>query len=282
MANMTVSTGAVFIPELWANEVRAATEANLVFAKSVKTINHQGKKGDVIHIPDVSNLTANDKAAGAQVTTQAPTEGEFTVTLNKHKEVSFMIEDILRVQSAFDLRSAYTKKAGYAIAKAIDSDLAALYASAANAINGAGATYTPGTPNPAQITAAGLRTAIQLLDEADVPEDDRVLIIPPSSKNALLGIPEFTEVWKYGDKAPIQKGEFGEIYGVRVYTTTNLPNSGGVAIMMHREAMVLAKQLAPRTQAQYKQEYLATLVTVDTIYGIGAFRPDHMVAIYVA
>jgi len=51
----------------------------------------------VIHIPDVSNLTANDKAAGAQVTTQAPTEGEFTVALNKHKEVSFMIEDIVRV-----------------------------------------------------------------------------------------------------------------------------------------------------------------------------------------
>jgi hypothetical protein len=42
--------------------------------------------------------------------------------------------------------------------------------------------------------------------------------------------------------------------------------------MMHKSALVYVEQLAPRVQTQYKQEYLADLVTTDTIYGVGRLR----------
>jgi hypothetical protein len=45
--------------------------------------------------------------------------------------------------------------------------------------------------------------------------------------------------------------------------------------------MVIAEQLAPRAQSQYKQEFLADLFTVDTIYGLGLPRPEAGVALMV-
>jgi hypothetical protein len=42
--------------------------------------------------------------------------------------------------------------------------------------------------------------------------------------------------------------------------------------MGHRDAMVLIEQLGIRSQTQYKQEYLGTLFTADTIYGVKALR----------
>jgi hypothetical protein len=43
-------------------------------------------------------------------------------------------------------------------------------------------------------------------------------------------------------------------------------------LMLHKDAMALAEQMSIRTQAQYKQEYLGTLVTSDTVYGVKELR----------
>jgi hypothetical protein len=51
MANMTITTAAAFIPEIWSDEVVATYKANLVAANLVRNLNHSGKKGDTIHIP---------------------------------------------------------------------------------------------------------------------------------------------------------------------------------------------------------------------------------------
>jgi hypothetical protein len=42
--------------------------------------------------------------------------------------------------------------------------------------------------------------------------------------------------------------------------------------MGHKDAMVLVEQVGIRSQVQYKQEYLATLFTSDTLYGVAALR----------
>jgi hypothetical protein len=42
--------------------------------------------------------------------------------------------------------------------------------------------------------------------------------------------------------------------------------------MGHKESMVLVEQQAVRAQTQYKQEYLGTLFTSDTLYGVQALR----------
>ena len=95
-AGQTVTTGANFIPEIWAPGVIAATEAKLVFQAMCWDWSDPAKgKGDTIHIPGVSNLTSNAKTANAQVTLNAPTEGVTDLVINRHDECSFLIEDIL-------------------------------------------------------------------------------------------------------------------------------------------------------------------------------------------
>jgi hypothetical protein len=58
--------------------------------------------------------------------------------------------------------------------------------------------------------------------------------------------------------------------------TAAYPTSGTaiarVCLMGHRDAMVLVEQIAIRSQTQYRQEYLGTLFTADTLYGVGELR----------
>src|SRR3990167_11530210 len=94
----------------------------------VDRFDSDAKVGDTIHVPHVSNLVANDKLTNSQVTLQAPTETDSSISLDQYKESSFLVEDKVAIQSQYDLSGYYGKKAGYAIAKAIDGSLHGLYA----------------------------------------------------------------------------------------------------------------------------------------------------------
>jgi len=274
--NMTVTTSDVFIPELWSAEVLRATRANLVLADKVKRYDFMMKKGgDTLHIPNLSNLVANTKTAGSQVTLQAPTETDIDLVIDQHKEASFLVEDIAAVQANVSLLSEYTNQAGYAIAKDLDSAVAGMFSGFSQTV-GDGST---------DITDANVIRAIQYLDDADCPDNDRIFVIKPSGKADISYIDKYVlrtgPGWSPSD-SPITKGAtrngfFMDLYGVKVYVTTNLVTQAGTPTvvhsgMFHKDAIGLAVQQSPRTQRQYKQEYLADLVTVDTIYGIIELR----------
>ena len=82
-------------------------------------------------------------------------------------------------------------------------------------------------------------------------------------------------------------GEFGDIYGVKVYVSTNCDTAAGnsttdrVALMFQRDWSVLVEQLGVRSQTQYKQEYLGTLFTADTLYGAAELRDGSCVPLVV-
>lgn len=267
--------------------------ANLVTKMSFK-----GKKGDTLHIPKPSRGSASAKAASTQVTLQAATESELQVLIDKHYEYSRLIEDITEAQALASLRQFYTGDAGYALAKQVDTDLVLLGRGAnggntANAqyaggiIGSTGAAYTYGTSNAAAIADAGIRKAIQLLDDDDVPMDGRVLVVPPVARNSMLGINRFTEQAFRGDGNTLKNGQFGDIYGVKVYVSTNCDTAAGnsttdrVALMFHKDWAVLAEQMGVRSQTQYKQEYLGTLFTSDMLYGVKELRDEACVPIVV-
>ena len=304
---VTTTIAGNFIPELWSDEVIGAYKSNLVVANLVTRLNHKGKKGDTIHIPVPSRGSASAKAANTQVTLSAATNTVVDVSIDKHYEYSKLIEDIAEVQSLASMRKFYTEDAGYALAKQVDTHLLNLSESAQSggagggttdfsfggAYIGTGTTVWTGT-NEADITDAGIRAFLLKLDNADVPMDNRSLVIPPVCANDLLGINRFTEQQFIGSGDAIKTGKIGQIYGVDVYITTNCPTckSGGgtadsgagterVGVLMHKDAWVLAEQVGVRSQTQYKQEYLGDLFTSDTIYGIRELRDDAVLAFVV-
>jgi hypothetical protein len=227
---------AEFIPEMWSDEVIGAYKQNLVVGNHVTKINHRGKKGDTIHIPQPSRGAANAKAAEAQVTLNNPANTEVTVSIDKHYEYSYLIEDITSVQALDSLRRFYTDDAGYALAKQVDQDLMILgalaqgstqYSTAVIGSDGS-TTWDPtantNTGNAAALTDNGIRQMIQTLDDADVPMMGRVMILPPVEKNNLLGISRFTEQAFTGEAAggnTIRTGYIANVYGVPVYVTTH-------------------------------------------------------------
>jgi len=294
--SVTTTTAATFIPEIWSDEIVAAYKKNLVLANLVKRMNFKGKKGDTVHIPAPTRGSANAKTATNAVTLIVATETEVSVSIDKHYEYSRLIEDIVEVQALTSLRSFYTEDAGYALAKQIDTDLVQL----GRAFNGAsvgtndyatsntstkayigsdGTTaYNSTTSNAAALTDAAIRRTIQRLDDNDTPMDGRFFIIPPSSRNTLMGLARYTEQAFVGDGNAIRNGEIGNLYGIPVFVTSNADfgagNSGAdrICLMGHRDSMVLVEQMGVRSQTQYKQEYLANLLTADTLYGVKAMR----------
>ena len=298
--HQTTTTGATFIPELWSDEVIAGYKKNLVLGNLVTKINHAGKKGDTIHIPKPVRGSANAKSANTQVTLQGDTHSEVQVSINKHYEYSVLMEDITEVQALQSLRRFYTDDAGYALAQQVDTDLftltealqggtvggtgASLYEKAV--IGGDGATlYTGNSSNANDITDAGIRAMILKLDNADVPSDNRFMVIPPIAANDMLAINRFTEQQFIGNGEAIKTGKIGSIYGMDVYVSSNCPSINSdaqrVGVMMHKDALCFAEQMGVRSQTQYKQEYLGDLFTADTLYGVAELRDDAGVAFVV-
>jgi len=238
----------VFIPELWSDEVIATYKSNLVLANAVTRMNHNGKKGDTIHIPAPERGSAFAKAAATAVTLQYKTEVKVDLSINKHYEYSRLIEDIADVQALASMRQFYTDDAGYALARQVDRDLFVL---APYLQGGAVATTSDTTwgdklvqgndgstlwvcvsamsttaPLQCALTDAGIRKMIQTLDDNDVPQSERVLVIPPVEKKNLLGLARFTEqafVGESGGGNSIRTGRIGSIYGIDVLVSTNCP-----------------------------------------------------------
>lgn len=297
--HVTPTTAATFIPEIWSDEIVAAYKKNLVAANLFKKMSFTGKKGDTVHIPSPTRGTASLKSSNAQVTLQAATEGEVVVSIDKHYEYSRLIEDITEVQALASLRRFYTDDAGYALAKQVDTSLVQLGrgfngGNAANAnyagayIGGDGTTaYNSGTPNASALTDAAIRRTIQRLDDNDVPMDGRFILVPPSARNTLMGIARYTEqafVGEAGNGNTIRNGEIGNLYGIPVFVSSNCDTATGdarIVLVGHKDAAVLVEQVGVRSQTQYKQEYLGTLYTADTLYGVKELRDGSCFALAV-
>jgi N4-gp56 family major capsid protein len=218
------------------------------------------------------------------------------VAIDKHYEYSRLIEDIAEVQALNSMRQFYTADAGYALARQVDTNLVQL----GRAFNGAtvgtddyatsntttkafigsnGTTaYNSTSSNAAALTDAAIRRTIQRLDDNDTPMDGRFFVIPPSSRNTLMGLARYTEQAFVGDGNAIRNGEIGNLYGIPVFVSSNADTGAGnsttdrICLMGHKDSMVLVEQVAVRSQTQYKQEYLGTLFTADTLYGVKAMR----------
>ena len=304
--NTALTEAATFVPEIWSDEIIASYQKNLKMAPLVKRIAMNGKKGDVIHIPKPTRGDANAKAADTAVTIIANTESELQVTINRQFEYSRLIEDIVEVQALSSLRQFYTEDAGYSLAVQVDNDLhaagtgfgdggAVVFSPAATDYqhtgcffndNGTTTQYTDDTLVAGdEFTDAFFRDMIQKLDDNNVPMENRNLIIPPATRNAIMGIDRYVSS-DFVSGGTVNSGLIGNLYGVDVYVSANCrtieaaaDNTASsvdtrAAMLFHTDAVVMAEQLAVRSQTQYKQEYLSTLYTADTLYGVQVYRPE--------
>lgn len=271
MASFTTTTSAVFIPEVWAKECQVARESKLLMANLIER--HDGdvsQKGDVIHIPLISNLSASDIGNDGSLTDAAVTESEKTLTVNKWKGVAINVPDILKAQSQYDLMQKYSAKIGYALGLIVEQDLLGLYSGLSQTVGASGTV----------ISDANLLTAIQYLDDARAPMEDRSWVIKPAAKRELLLIDKFVRADSIAfskDSSPIVKANFGQIYGVNVYVSPEvIAATGNHNMLFHKSAFGLAMQKDMKME-KFARTQFSDRLGGSELYGFGELRDDHAV-----
>ena len=290
MANVTVTSATQFIPEVWANMALEALRNRIVLANLVTRDSELASftYGDILHIPVPGTFVANNKVANANVTLQVPTDSNIDVTLNKHKEVSFLVEDPVRAQANQDVMARYVANAIIPLAEVIETDLFALYAGLSQTVGTSGTDVTP----------AVLRTAIGMLNTANIDSQGRYAILSGKDSMALLADASLAAYFANSNTQAITDANVGRLYGLNLFNSNLVPvvagspNSTKNLVLTH-DAFVLALRGLPVNEApgvdqrnyqdpksglvfrmttSYNPNALGVQVTFDVLYGVAELR----------
>lgn len=265
-----------FVPELWAPELMENRTNSLIM---LNLINHQYEsqlmqKGDTVHIEKMDEFTVQDIDETVGLTVTAATTSEDTIVIDKYVGFAKAYQDVIKKQSAYELRQPIVERGGRALATAIDSYILSKW-------NGVKTAHKPSAI--AALTFASIVDAHALLDAANVPEDDRFLVVNGIGRADLRKIPEFTAYKETGEAGLVKgkKGLVGEIYGTPVYVTNAVVNASGVYkfILAHRDAFAAAVQIKPEIEYDRDIVKKADIITGSTLLGAKVLRDDHAVII---
>lgn len=269
-ASITSTTGANFIPEIWSKNMIVVREQNLVFAKLFNRVTGEFNKGDILHFPNLSHLTAASKSTGITNTIayEAITENVTDLTVNQHYYTAFAEEDFTKFLADYDLQAAYQKRGAYGMALQIDDFCGGFIDDFSQVV---GTLAVPSTDED-------LRRAVQYLDDANTPEESRYWVMSPAAKNDAMAIEKYIHA-DYGTEGPVTKGRLpGSIYNLSMYISTNVEGSNAAGHdngVFHKEAVTLAMRQDIRTQTFYDIDVLATKVVIDAVWGGIETRDDH-------
>lgn len=271
MANITVTTAAKYIAEKWTRKIEKPFYKDLYFAdKVLRRDELVADGGNKINIPFMSSYDARDKSAGSAVTFDANTETEIELTINKHKYLAFIIEDIVKVQSNYNLAEAYRAAQKEAVLRAIDSDLAGLHASAGTNVSG-GAT----------VDDADILAVVLALDLANVPQSERYGIVGAKVMGDLRAVNRYSVFDQTGKEglAVSGGGLVTTAYGFELSMSNNVVDdtTNTHNLFFHKSAMSLALQLKPTYKMEDSVDYIGVKSVLHTIYGVAVERSAALV-----
>lgn len=190
--------------------------------------------GDKIIIHTAPTITVSNYVVGGGVNYQVPTPDVQELVIDKGKYFAFQINDVLEYQAKPDLMDMFASDAAEQMRVAIDSNVIYnTFSQCAAANRGANAgvksgSYDMGTDTaPIALTAANVVQKVlelaSILDEQNVPDSDRWLVIDPATR-ALLFQSELAKVYATGDTtSPVRNGKIGTIDRFTVYVSNQLP-----------------------------------------------------------
>lgn len=275
--NTLPSHSGTFIPAIWSAKMNAKFYAASVYAAIMNT-DWQGDisgLGDKVIINNIPDIAISDYTIGANLVYQSPVPSTLELNINKGKAFAFAVSDVLAYQAQPDLMDTFSNDASEQMKVAIDQqvlrdtlvDFLGMASGAANRGATAGAksgAYNLGTDTaPVTLTGANVLQKIlelaSVLDEQNVPETDRALVIDPLTRTLLMQS-NLAQAQFMGDSTSIvRNGMIGKIDRFTVYVSNQLPRAsagqdflggsqpGAVArraiIACHRSAACFAAQM---------------------------------------
>lgn len=282
------TTNAVFIPTIVAQEALGRLKSYLNVAKRVSRDSDYATAsfGQTIQVPKRGAVSANDKTAGNVFTKQNPTGTNVEVTLNKHKEVTFTIDDVTKVLENQNTINGYGEDGAIAIAEAIESDLLGLHPSI-------GSTVTFDDASATSIDTSMLNIRKWFTDQKVPMTEQKFMVVGPTVFNDLLSTDKFSRYDARGNGQSITDGQVLRTYGFEVFESQLVPTSGSPVayhnIAFTRNGLVLASRPLPRPEGfggryavindpdlglsmrtlfWYNADLGAHQLTIDVLYGV--------------
>lgn len=291
MANITAPTeAAAFIPEIWAATALGYLKANTVMARLINRNfeNEIAKFGDTVNVPVRGTLSVNDKAVNTAVTLQTPSATTIPLILNKHKEVSFLVEDVARAQANQDIIAGYVSDGIAKIAEQVESDIFALY-------SGFSTTPIDARTGSGGVVANTLIEAGRLANAAKWPTSQRYIAWNEDAQAELLKLQQFTNAqYDPANATALEEATIGRKYGFTHLMSQLVKTTGGEVknLAFHPDAIMMATRPLPppppntgaiasvmnedgfgiRIIYAYNPSYLGMQVTMDMLYGVAELR----------
>ncbi len=296
------TTNALFL-KVFAGEVLTAfDETNVMKDLHVSRTIASGKS---------ASFPVTGKANAAYHTAGTPLLGTQAI---KHNEIVINIDDVLvadtfianidEAKNHYDVRAEYSRLLGMALAKAFDTRtmrvglLAARSAATITGQNGGSALVSATSGTDGAALAAAIFNAAQVMDEKDVPENDRVAIVKPEQYYNLV---QTTSVINrdWGGAGVYADGTVLRVAGIQIVKSNNLPTanvaavsgenntysgdfSTTTALVMQKSAIGTVKLMdlaVERTSGDFEVMYQGTLMVAKYAMGHGVLRPECAVEI---
>lgn len=259
----SIAQTAQYIQELWTRDIQQPFDKELQMAKLVQDRSGLvAGGGDTVNVPFVAGINARAKVASTQVTFDSPDGTAIALAIDKHYYAAILIEDIAAIQSNYDLKSAFQQRMAESLARQVDTDLAALYASAGTVVS-CGTTVDDGD----------ILAIVNAFDTANTPQNLRRGVIGHNTKTDLLGINKYVAYDQTGNKGKATDGSdglVGSVYGMDLYHTGNAPTTHN--LFFHKSAITLMQQKAPKYEMEYVVRDIGWNTVLYTVYGVGVER----------
>src|SRR5574343_851647 len=299
-SNPSPAYAGIFIPALWSGKLVEKFYAATVLGAIANT-DYEGEirnQGDTVKIRQRPTISIADYEANMALTIQRQSSNLVELTIDKGKYFHLALDDVMEVQSDLDLLSVWAEDAAEQMKIAIDTEVldylstetltAGMYGNTAGVLSGDIRLGLPGNPlylgKAAAGTGAGDSTSNdrlitdaivdfgQALDEANIPETGRWLVIP-AWMAALIKKSDLKDASITGDGTSIlRNGRLGMVDRFTIYLSNLLPSSGGsyteekAVFFGTNAALTFASQFTKMETLRSEQTF-ATLVRGLQVYG---------------
>jgi hypothetical protein len=283
-----------FIPEIWSGKLIENFYDSTVLA-AISNTDYEGEirnQGDTVNIRTQPNITIREYVKGQNLVVENPDAPKLQLVIDKGEYFSCVEDDIDRVQSDIKLMDMWSKDASEQMKIKIDQRVLTDMLPGIGALN-KGATAgqqsaafnlgTTGSPLTVTKDGASATTSVvdlivdmgTVLDEANVPESDRYLIIP-ARMAGLIKKSELKDASLTGDSiTPVRNGRLGMIDRFTLYVSHNLNVSSGKTSIIagHKMGFTFASQMT-EMETLRAQSTFGNIIRGLQVYGYKVVKPE--------
>jgi len=262
-----------FLPEVWSKKLQAKFYLNTVLSQ-IANHNWEGEikgGGSKVNIRVRPTINISDYTVNSTLSYQDLVDGMIELLIDKAKSYAFKVDDIDNAQSDISIVNETTMDAAEQMKIAIDSQvLAAVYADATQAI---GLTTVTKANVLDWLVDAG--TA---LDEKNVPETGRYVVLPPWICG-MIKKSDLQDASISGDGTSIlRNGRVGQIDRFTVYSSNNvnLATTTYNCFAGQKEAITFASQFV-KTETVRLQDSFGDAIRGLNVFGFKTVQADALV-----